>query len=132
MLADLISGFLYFKFGPRITFASVLTITVIGSTVLIIALEKEVVAAVPIFIGMAKFGVAASFNCAFIASVLLIPTILASTVFGLNNFMARTVTVLAPQIADIEGMTPLVVNIFCAAIAAFGSLFLITKQPKYI
>lgn len=74
---------------------------------------------------MAKFGISAAFNNSFIASVQLTPALYQASIFGFNNMSARLVTVLAPEVAEIEGVTPLLINIIVAGIAAVASLFLI-------
>ena len=79
----------------------------------------------PVFITMAKFGISAAFNMIFIASVQLIPTIVAASVFGYCNVLARLMTVLSPIVAELDYPLPLYINIFAAMGAGFTSLFII-------
>ena len=74
---------------------------------------------------MAKFGISAAFNMVFLASVQLIPTIVAASVFGYCNVLARAITVLAPIVAELDYPLPLYINIFAAISAAITSLFII-------
>lgn len=58
------------------------------------------IAYIPLYVTIAKFGVAASFNIVYLVAVGLIPTMFASTVFGFCNVAARFVTIAAPIIAE--------------------------------
>lgn len=96
LVGDLVSGVLYMKLGPRYAFSLSYAISFVGSICLILLMDSEQYDLLPFFIPLAKFGVAAAFNMCFIAAVQLIPTIFASTVFGISNVFARTITILAP------------------------------------
>ena len=80
---------------------------------------------IPIFIVFAKFGISAAFNMTFIASVQLIPTIIAASVFGYCNMVARTITILSPLVAEIVYPVPLVINICAAFLALVASQFIV-------
>ena len=98
-------------------------ISILGSILLMIywtSLEL-----IPIFIVLAKFGISASFNITFIASVQLIPTIIAASVFGYCNTVARTITILSPLVAEISYPVPLVINICAALFAVIASQFIV-------
>lgn len=132
MTADFVGGVLYFKMGPRASLSFSYLFSIVGSVALIFILQANNEALIPVFISVAKFGIASSFNLGFIAAMQLIPTLHNASVFGYSNFSARFVTVLAPQVAEVEGIFPLVVNIAMAAVAAIAACRLITKLPKFV
>ena len=104
-------------------FVSMFFLSITGSSLLILFWTN--VALLPVFITMAKFGISAAFNMIFIASVQLIPTIVAASVFGYCNVLARSMTVLSPIVAELDYPLPLYINIFAALGAGFTSLFII-------
>ena len=95
--ATLISGYIYMKTGPKIGFCSMYFVSLIGSVLLLYIMKNNHLRHLtPIVLMISKFGVSAAFNMSFIASVQLIPTVFAATVFGFCNVIARLSTVLAP------------------------------------
>ena len=96
LAADLISGYIFTFLGPRKAFALMYLSALFGSLLLIYAISMDYLDLLIIFIPLAKFGCAASFNMCFIANAQLIPTLFASTVFGLCNCLSRAVTIMAP------------------------------------
>ena len=98
--ANLAGGVVYDKFGPKMGFLSMFIISIIGSVLLFI--YHDDLGLIPIFVALAKFGISATFNECYIGFVKLIPAIFVSSVFGLCNFPARFVTVLAPQVAELD------------------------------
>ena len=98
-------------------------VTVVGSILLVQYWDN--LEMIPIFITMAKFGISATFNMAFIVSVQLIPTIVAATVFGYCNVSARSLTILSPIIAEMDYPTPLYICMGVAAFASVTSLFIV-------
>ena len=91
-------GVLYKKFGPKIGFSSMFILSTLGSVMLFMVHDN--IKLIPIFVAFAKFGISASVNILYISAVKLIPAIFVSSVFGLCNFPARFVTVLALQVAE--------------------------------
>jgi hypothetical protein len=65
----------------------------------------------------AKFGICCAFNMSFISSVELIPAIIATSAFGFSNVFARVVTMLSPQIAELDPPLPLKINIGVTTLA---------------
>ena len=53
----------------------------------------------------------------FISSVELIPAIIATSAFGFSNVFARVVTMLSPQIAELDPPLPLKINIGVTTLA---------------
>jgi len=91
------SGGIYFLLGPKNAFTSMFLFSLVGTCLLMTYHTDENL--IPVFITIAKFGISASFNMCFIAFVQLIPTIFSTSVFGMCNVLARTITCLAPVIA---------------------------------
>jgi hypothetical protein len=129
-IADAMGGGVYSMMGPKVSFFGMFTLSATGSVLLMLFWDN--LSLVPVFITMAKFGISACFNMVFIASVQLIPTKLTGTVFGYSNVLARSITVLAPIVAEINYPTPLIINIATALVAAVASMQLILKMPKFI
>ena len=68
----------------------------------------------------------------FIASVQLMPTVLAASAFGIANIVANLLSILSSLIAEIEYPVPLLVNIGCAMFASISACYIIEKLPKFI
>ena len=63
---------------------------------------------VPLCVFASKFGLAGAFNGVYLSSPWLYPPGLLSSAFGLCNVSARTVTIIAPMVAEIEGAVPMI------------------------
>ena len=113
------SSFIYLYMGPKYAFLSCYLLSAVGSGLLTAFWTNE--SLIPVFISMAKFGMATCFNMVFIASVQLVPTLFAASAFGFCNVAARTVTMMSSLVANLDYPTPLVVNIVVALCAAVAS-----------
>ena len=100
-----------------------------GSLLLIIFWSR--IDLIPFFIIFAKFGISAALNLNFIISIQVVPTIFASSAFGIANFLARAITIMSSLIAEIEYPYPLIINFTAAVIGAFASFFIIFNLPKF-
>ena len=132
LLADIISMFLYRRLGAKLAFSSMFMFSVVGAALLWIFHTQKGQRQNPvllIFIFMSKFGVSSCFNSCYLGFVQLIPTLYSSSAFGYGNVVARTITILAPLIAEKQHPYPLLAIIIMASIAALASAFLITKMP---
>ena len=96
--ADIISVFVYMSIGPKKGFASSYILASLGCLLLLCFPNN--IDMIPFYVTIAKFGISTSFNMVYLASVGLIPTMFASSVFGLCNVAARILTILAPIIAE--------------------------------
>ena len=76
---------------------------------------------IPFYVTVAKFGVSASFNTVYLASVGLIPTIFSSSVFGFCNVAARIITITAPVIAEQDAPLPMLICLTALSIAVVAS-----------
>ena len=103
VLADAISIFLYRRLGAKLAFSSMFILSAVGAVLLWISHEQKGQTQNPIsliFIFISKFGVASSFNCCYLGFVHFMPTLYSSSAFGYGNVFARTLTILAPLIAE--------------------------------
>jgi hypothetical protein len=92
--AYLISGALYDKIGPKVSFIAAYSISIVGSIFYIIfgTANKSLI---PVLVLVTKFGVSAGFNLVYLANSLF-PPIYAATTFGFCNVFARLTSVMAP------------------------------------
>ena len=127
--ADILSGFYYVYAGPIRGFQSMFMLSIIGTVLLLIYWDN--VDLIPVFVLIAKFGVSANFNMVYIASVALIPPLFASSVWGINNTVARLCSMLAPEIAELAYPTPLIISLIFNTIAIFVAQILVQKLPKF-
>ena len=70
-----------------------------------------------------KFGIAATFNCVYIATSAMFRPSVSATAFGLCNFFARLATVMAPFVAEMDEPIPislLTITCFTASLAVIG------------
>lgn len=81
---------------------------------------------------VAKFGISSAFNLIYVCYMQLVPTVFAATVFGAGNTVSRVVTIVAPVVAKIEGVFPLILTLIISIMAAISSFFMVTKQPRYV
>ena len=115
--------------GPRIAFFSMLTLSACGASLLIIYWDDNNL--IPIFIIMAKFGMAACFSMVFVLHVQVVPVLYSASSFGFCNMFCRFVTIISPLVAQIQYPTPLICEVVVTMSAAVISLLLITDLPKY-
>ena len=126
VFAYLLSGLIYKKFGMKLSFFSCFIISFVGGICYIFFGYIDNL--VPFLILFAKFGVASTFNTAYLANAILYPASLVSTAFGICNIAARLTTIVAPELAEVPAPIPMTVFTVLAALAAIGSVFLI--KPK--
>lgn len=130
VLARLTGGLIFFKFGPKLSFASMFTLSSIGTVLLMFFWSYE--AAVPVFIILSKFGITACYTMVFVAGVTMVPTIFAATVFGIVNACARVVTTSSSIAAELEYPTPLIISLGITLFGLIVSFFIIRKSPKFL
>jgi hypothetical protein len=97
---------------------------------LILFLGVDDVKWVPVFITLAKGGIAANFTIVYIASAEIYPTLFSATALGINNFFARFITIFAPGIAEISAPVPMAVFCCLCIGGVFFSFLLIDKRNK--
>ena len=70
---------------------------------------------------IAKFGFSQAFVAAYLSIVLIYPTILASTAMGVCNLLARTSSVMAPIVAEVEAPINLLILLSITGVALVAS-----------
>ena len=73
---------------------------------------------------VAKFGISAAFNVIYCCNSEMFPALFAVTAFGISNFFARCCTFFAPQIAEIQSTTPMLIFTFLSLLAMGASTFI--------
>ena len=124
--AYIVSGALYDKIGPKISFVVSFIIGIIGS-LFYITLSATYKSWIPIMVLGSKFGISASFNVVYLANGLF-PPVYSSTTFGLCNFFARFASMLAPIFAEFPAPIPMTIFCIMAGIAAGVSMILRTND----
>lgn len=127
--ADIVSVLYYISAGPKFGFTFGYGLAFIGSFLLL--MRPDDIPMIPFYVTVAKFGVAASFNTVYLASVGLIPTIFSSSVFGFCNVAARIFTIVSPVIAEQDAPLPMLICVTLSIIAAVASQMIVVKLPKF-
>jgi len=123
----IISGIMYKKLGIKVTLVFWFSLSLAGGILLIIfgnAHENLI----PIFVLFSKAGVTATFNLCYLANAQIFPAIFAGTAFGICNIGAKTTTILAPLIAEVNPPLPMILFCITAGLAC-GLSFLIRQEP---
>lgn len=128
MVANILAGFLYKYLKGKLSFIICFSIALVGGS-LILFLGVDDVKWVPVFITLAKGGIAANFTIVYIASAEVYPTLFTATALGINNFFARFLTILAPYVAELDPPIPMAV--FCSlCIGGIVLALFIVEQKK--
>ena len=120
---------MYKKMGPKTGVAVAYLLSATGSLFLWAFWHDE--AAVPFFLWTSKFGVSAIFNIVYIASMQLMPTLVAHSAWGVCNLLGRAVTIASSLVAELPYPQPLIANIAGSLIGAAAAYFLVTRLPKF-
>ena len=123
--AVITSGIVFANYGAINGLSYSYMCCLIGATVLTFISGEDNETAIPIFVGIAKFGISAAFNMNFISFMELIPTIFVSTVLGYANIFARGVTIVAPMVAELTGILPDLITCCMASAAGICSLYIL-------
>jgi hypothetical protein len=108
------AGFLYTRLGIKMSFVVLFGLAVLGGT-LILTLGEHDLTMMPIFVTVAKIGISGGFTLVYVSTVDVFPTLFCATAIGLCNFLARIVTILAPEIAERAPPLPMLLfTIVCA------------------
>ena len=100
--------------------------TSLAGGLLIMLLGTSYVNLMPAFVLLANFGLAMGFNIAYIGTSTLFPTLFVGTAFGITNFFARLLTILAPMVSEMPTPYPMVIFCVLTLFAIFASCFLWT------
>lgn len=83
----------------------------------------------PIFLLIAKFGLSGGFNMVYLANSIF-PVVYATTTIGVCSLFARSITILAPEFAELEKPYPMVIFAVLAGISIILSFFLDVKKRQ--
>jgi hypothetical protein len=80
----------------------------------------------PVLFLLANFGVCSTFSTVFLSAAdeTLFPRLFAGSAFGICNFLARTATLFAPLVAEMEGLTPMMIYTSLSLVSLLASVFL--------
>ncbi len=123
----LLSGLLYNKLGMKLSFTLLFALSAIGG-LLILLIGSEDKTWMPIFVIIAKFGISGGFVIVYVSTVEVFPTLFCSTAMGFCNFLARVLTILAPEVA--EHAPPLPMALFTSLCAVGMILIQFVKLQK--
>ena len=83
---------------------------------------------IPIMLLITRFGVAQAFCLAYLAVILLFPTILNATALGICNLAARIATIMAPVVAEVRLPINLLILFIIISIALLSSQCIIVPK----
>lgn len=63
----------------------------------------------PIFVIITKIGISGSFVTVYLCMVDIFPTLFLASAFGFCNFLARVLTIIAPQVAEVDPPVPMII-----------------------
>jgi len=122
------------KAGPKITFVTGFVLSAAGGLCLALMshddaeLDSEDTDYItPIFVLLARFGISLALCACYVSTPWLFKTVICSTAYGVCNIVGRSLSILAPSVAEIEGSLPMLIYSGTSAFAAFTSLFIKTK-----
>lgn len=108
LIAVLCAGVLYSRFGIKMAFTFLFSLSVIGGFIIIFLGESASVW-MPVFVVICKFGISGGFVLVYCSTVDVFPTLFCSTALGFCNFGARVLSILAPIIAERPPPLPMIV-----------------------
>lgn len=108
MASVLFGGALYKRLGIKKTYSVLLSFSVVGG-ILIVLFGTNNEGWMPLFVIITKIGIAGCFVCVYICMVDVFPTLFLASAFGICNFLARILTIVAPQVAELEPPTPMII-----------------------
>lgn len=129
MLANIGAGVAYKYLKMKKSFIAFYALALLGGS-LILFLGVDDKKWVPVFITLAKGGIAANFTIVYIVSAEIYPTLFTATALGINNFFARFLTIFAPGIAELDPPIPMAVFCSLSAGGIILSFFLVDKRNK--
>jgi len=127
VLGYTMGGVVMYKYlGLKIAMFTSFTISTIGSILIIIYADSSIF---PLFVLIAKFGIASGFCIVYVCMADLFPTLFAVTAFGICNLVSRFATIFAPNLAEVQGNMPMTI---CGALCAVAGILIlfVTIGPR--
>ena len=135
-IADFVGTFLscyiYKKLGAKISHISMSALAAVGTSALLIVWYENSPRVILLCILMTKLGLGAVFNITCIDFIVLSPTILTPTIFGLCNALARITASMSSIFAELDHVMSLSILVVFCIIQIIASSFLVTKLPRFI
>eukprot|EP00347_Sterkiella_histriomuscorum_P016560 403352729 len=128
--AYILSGILYQKLGIKFVLTFSFGVSIVGSILLIIFFDQ--IKLIPVFILLARFGVASTFNICYLANSQIFPTIFSGTAFGICNIFAKLATIISPLLAEVDRPVPMTVFTILSGSAGILALFLVKDDSKEV
>ena len=132
VMGTLISGLIIKKLGVRTSHILMSALAATGSIVLLFVWNDSNPRIILLCILLSKFGSAAVFNMCYIDFVVLSPTILTPTFFGLCNAFSRVFASTSSIFAEVDHTTSLSISVSFSLVQIIASIFLVTKMPRFI
>ena len=112
----------------RPIFLACFTVQASFCTAILIFIDPETTGATfLVLIAFVRIGIQAAFVLVWVEHPKMMPTLFAATSMGISNFVARTVVVLAPLVAEIGFYTPILIFCVMATLGIICSYFLIER-----
>ncbi len=138
MTGDLCMGLIYNKIGTKASYLVILSLATLGGLGMVYYEYKsnyygdnsikEAVWIFPALVLLSKFGASATYNVNYIATFDLFPSVFAVSVLGFGDFIGSFVTIFAPEVAELQSLTPMLVFTALSGIALISTCFLQTKH----
>ena len=130
LLAYVIFGVAFEKFGMKMTFVLSFSISMVGAVlILTIGLQDQSSLWFPVFFMLTNCGICCAYNLIIVANSTLFEVSRAATAFGTSTFMARLIQSSSPLVSSLSQPTPM--YIFSGiSIASALTAILIRVPPK--
>ena len=122
LTAYIVSGYIMNLLGIKASYLIGFSVAAAGG--LLLTFFFNMTSVIPVFVLLAKFGVAVSFNICYLAMPQLFPVALTGTAFGICNLFARFSTVLSAPVAELTEPLPTLVFTFLSIVPGLLSLLL--------
>ncbi len=125
-----LSGFLFHRFGPKISIPLFLCFALAGALCIIFLGGKSYIIDAA-FITLAKCGISTPLFLCYLANSTIFPAIYAGTAFGLCNLAAKICSVFAPIVAELDKPVPMTINSVVIVLTIFAASMLRTRpEPR--
>lgn len=131
MLSTIAAGFMFRLIGIQRGLQASFTLSTLGLFLICVwgwDTTDDSEWTLPILVLVAKFGVSASFNIVYLGNAVLFPTLFSATSMSICNIVARTASIAAPFIAEIDGVTPMWIALSVSVITLISTFFI--QKPR--
>ena len=134
MSGDLLMGLIYNKIGTKASYLLILSLATLGGLGMIyyewtshFFSDDPVHYAAwifPMLVLVSKFGTSAIYNVNYIATFDLFPSVFAVSALGFGDNLGSFVTILAPEVAEMQSITPIVIFTALSGVTLLATCFL--------